>query len=114
MSGKRVRKEAWQEVYAPADVRIPRRLGGGVLKERVVRELPSKRVIQYALAYINPRIFSGDNGRVLGYDNAHGFSHKHLMGEISREDFPGYEALYDRFDGEWKAIAMAWVNEGKA
>ncbi len=70
----RVNLEA-QEVYAPPDVRIPRRLGGGVLKERVVRELPSKRVIQYALAYINPQIFSGDNGRVLGYDNAHGFSH---------------------------------------
>ena len=29
-----------------------RRLGGGVLKERVIRELPSKRVIHYALAYI--------------------------------------------------------------
>ncbi len=36
------------------------------------------------------------------------------MGEVNRVDFPGYEALYDRFDSEWKAIAMAWVNEGKA
>ena len=113
MAAKRVLREVRQEVYAPMDVRIPRRLGGGVLKERVVRELPSLRVLQYALAYINPKIFSGDNGRVLGYDNAHGFSHKHLMGKISREDFPGYEALYDQFDREWKAIAMALVNEGK-
>ncbi|WP_137894772.1 DUF6516 family protein [Ramlibacter sp. 2FC] len=99
-----------QEIYAPPDVQIPRRFGGGVLKERVVRELPSKKVIQYALAYINPLIFSGDNGRVLGYDNAHGFSHKHFMGEMTRESFPGYEALYDRFDVEWKEIAMEFVN----
>ena len=79
-----------QEIYAPKDVTIPTRLGGGVLKERVIRELQSKKVISYALAYINPLIFSGDNGRVLGYDNAHGFSHKHFMGEMTREPFPGY------------------------
>ena len=45
-----------QEIYAPKDVTIPARLGGGVLKERVIRELPSKKVISYALAYINPLI----------------------------------------------------------
>jgi hypothetical protein len=43
-----------QEIYAPIDVTIPARLGGGLLKERVIRELPSKKVISYALAYINP------------------------------------------------------------
>jgi hypothetical protein len=102
-----------QEIYAPADVRIPRKLGGGVLKERVIRDLPSKKVVQYALAYVNPLIFSSDNGRVLGYDNAHGFSHKHLMGEVTHESFPGYEALYERFDTEWKEIAMEFVNGSK-
>lgn len=40
----------------------------------VIRESPSKKVISYALAYINPLIFSGDNGRVLGHDNSHGYS----------------------------------------
>lgn len=102
-----------QEIYAPADVQILRRLGGGVLKERVVREVPSGKVVQYALAYINPLIFGGDNGRVLGYDNAHGFSHRHFKGEVIAEPFPGYEALYDRFEAEWQKIAMAFVNEGK-
>jgi hypothetical protein len=47
---------------------------------------------------------------VLGYDNAHGFSHKHFKGEMTREAFPGYEALYERFDVEWKEIAMEYVN----
>ena len=99
-----------QEIYAPKDVAIPVRLGGGVLKERVIRELPSKKVVSYALAYINPLIFSGDNGRVLGYDNSHGYSHRHYMGAITPEPFISYEALYDRFEQEWQALAIKFVN----
>ena len=95
-----------QEIYAPKDVAIPARLGGGVLKERVIRELPSKKVVSYALAYINPLIFSGDNGRVLGYDNSHGYSHRHYMGSITAEP----EALYDRFEQEWQTLAIKFVN----
>ena len=98
------------EIYAPKDVTIPNKLGGGVLKERVIRELPSKKVISYALAYINLSIFSGDNGRVLGYDNSHGFSHRHYMGKRSPDEFIGYEALYSRFELEWQRIAMDFVN----
>lgn len=99
-----------QEIYAPKDVSIPVRLGGGVLKERVIRELPSRKVITYALVYINPAIYVGDNGRVLGYDNKHGFSHRHFMGRMSAEKFPGYEALYERFETEWQDIALKFVN----
>lgn len=102
-----------QEIYAPRDVAVPARLGGGVLKERVIRELPSKKVVSYALAYINPRIFSGDNGRVLGYDNSHGYSHRHSMGVITAEPFISYEALYDRFEQEWQALAIKFVNGEK-
>ena len=65
---EKMKRPKKQEVYAPADVRIPSRLGGGVLKERVIRDLPSKKVASCALAYINPLIFSGDSGRVLGYE----------------------------------------------
>ena len=99
-----------QEIYAPKDVMIPARLGGGVLKERVIRELPSKKVVSYALAYINPMIYTGDNGRVLGYDNSHGFSHRHYFGVMTAEDFPGYEALYEQFEAEWQQIAIKFVN----
>lgn len=113
MTGKKKAVPKTQEIYAPMDVQIPRRLGGGMLKERVVRDLPSRKVVQYALAYINPLIFSSDNGRVLGYDNSHGFSHRHFMGQMTPEPFPGYEALYDRFDAEWKEIAMKFVNGSK-
>lgn len=94
-----------QEIYAPKDVAIPARLGGGVLKERVIRELPSKKVISYALAYINPLIFSGDN--------SHGYSHRHYMGVITPEPFTSYEELYDRFEREWQTIAVKFVNGEK-
>jgi hypothetical protein len=112
MAGKRATGRA-VEVYAPPDTQIPRRLGGGVLKESVVRELPSRKVIHYALAYINPLICSDDNGRVLGYDNSHGHSHRHFMGEVTPEPFPGYEALLERFEREWREIALEFVNGSK-
>jgi len=99
-----------QEIYAPVDVKIPRRLGGGILKERVIRELPSKQIVSYALAYINPLIFSGDNGRVLGYDNSHLHAHRHYMGFITPDVFTSYEDLYERFEREWQEIALRFVN----
>ncbi len=103
---KRPRK---QEIYSPADVKIPSRLGGGTLKERVIRELPSKRVVSYALAYINPLICSGDNGRVLGYDNSHAYCHRHYMGSMTPDSFASYEELYPRFEREWQEIAIKFV-----
>ena len=91
-------------------MKIPRRLGGGVLKERVIREVHSKKIVSYALAYINPLIFSGDNGRVLGYDNSHGYSHRHCMGFIVPAPFTSYEELYERFEREWQQMAIRFVN----
>lgn len=110
MAAKKVVKAKQQEEYAPADTAIPRRLGGGTLKELVIRELPSRKILHYALAYINPQIYGVDNGRVLGYDNSHGYSHKHLMGKKTAEPFTTYEELYERFQEEWMAIAVEFVN----
>ena len=107
---EKMKRPKKQEIYAPADVKIPSRLGGGVLKERVIRDLPSKKVASYALAYINPLIFSGDNGRVLGYDNSHDYSHRHYMGTIVADSFTSYEELYERFEQEWQEIAIKFVN----
>lgn len=105
-----IKRPIKQEIYAPADVRIPSRLGGGILKEHVIRELPSKTVVRYALAYINPKIFAGDNGRVLGYDNSHDHSHRHFLGTVTPHTFDSYEALYEQFEREWQDIAIKFVN----
>lgn len=99
-----------QEIYKPKDVQIGRKFGGGVLKEYVIREIPSKKVVHYSVAYINSAIYSGDNGRVLGYDNSHGYSHKHYFGQITPEEFISYENLYDKFEMEWQKIAIDFVN----
>jgi hypothetical protein len=44
------------------------------------------------------------------YDNSHGYSHRHYMGAIRPEPFTSYEELYDRFEQEWQAIAVKFVN----
>lgn len=74
--------------------------GNGVLRREVwVNELG--RVVRYNLAYINHRIFQGDNGRVVGYDNAHGFHHRHLMGVVEPIEFKSFEDLEERFQADW-------------
>ncbi len=60
--------------------------------------------------YWASKSLSGDNGRVLGYDNSHGYSHRHYLGSITPEPFDGYEKLYDRFEQEWQTIAVRFVN----
>lgn len=102
-SGKQMRR------YAPADAKIPSRLGGGILKEFVEQD-SSGKLHRYALAYINPAIFSGDNGRVLGYDNAHGYPHRHFMGEITPEPHLTWVQIREKFEDEWRDIAMKFVN----
>jgi Family of unknown function (DUF6516) len=78
---------------------------GAVLKEEVWYE--GRRLAKYSLAYINRRICTVDNGRVLGYDNTHEYHHRHFMGKIERIEFHGYESVLRRFEKEvhalWKA-----------
>jgi Family of unknown function (DUF6516) len=109
--GKRklLRKQE-QSRFDPADVVIPKRLGGGSLKEYVVFDAMTKEVIHYSFAYINPLIFGGDNGRVLGYDNSHGNHHKHFLGNITPEPFSSLEAHRSKFNNEWYEIAVKFVN----
>lgn len=76
--------------------------GGGLVKIEVWIN-PKREVVKYSMAYINPLIYGGDNGRVLGYDNTHNFHHKHYFGEISEiVDFVTYENLLERFENELK------------
>ncbi len=54
-------------------------------------------VVKYNLAYINFNLCQIDNGRVLGYDNAHGFHERHLCGVAEKVEFTTYEAKADEF-----------------
>ena len=69
-----------------------------MLKEEVWYEW--MRLVKYSLAYVNPRLCAVDNGRVLGYDNTHGYHHRHFRGEVEDIKFSGYEELVQRFQQE--------------
>lgn len=85
---------------------IPKRKGGGSLKIEAWANAKGQ-VIKYNIAYINHAIFAGDNGRVIGYDNAHDYHHKHLLGEIFPiEDFISYEEIVERFEQDIKEYLL--------
>ncbi len=56
--------------------------------------------MKYSLALIDPERCAEDNGRVLGYDNAHGYHHRHYMGRESSYEFTSYVVLVRRFRKE--------------
>ena len=62
-----------------------------------VWENETGEVVRYNLTFINHSLTRGDNGRVLGYDNSHGYHHRHFKGTIEMFHFDGYEAGLDRF-----------------
>jgi hypothetical protein len=68
---------------------------GAVLKEEVW--YGGTNLVKYSLAYVNPRICGVDNGRVLGYDNAHNYHHRHFRGRVEKTYFHSYEKLVRRF-----------------
>ncbi|XLZ69292.1 hypothetical protein ABT364_22580 [Massilia sp. SR12] len=96
-------------IHDPGATQIPQRLGGGIVKEYAEIELATGKLWRYSLVYINPAINSRDNGRVLGYDNAHGYPHRHLMGSITPEPAMSWPEVRDRFRREWRQIAKQFL-----
>ncbi len=80
--------------------------GGGLLSYEVWGFVENGKnvVTRYNLAYINHAIHQGDNGRVLGFDNAHGYDHRHYMGKVKAVEFVSYEATLACFQREWLEI----------
>lgn len=58
------------------------------------------KVVRYNLAFIHHHSFQRDHGRVLGYDNAHGFHERHRMGSVERVAFSSYDGVLARFQEE--------------
>ncbi len=61
-------------------------------------------MLEYALAFINHELCRVDHGRMLGYDNAHGFPERHWMGKAEPAEFTDFEALLLRFKAEINQI----------
>ena len=95
------KKEPFTKIVSEQFSVSPKR-GGGILKIEAW-ENKKGEIVKYSMAYMNHFIFSGDNGRVLGYDNSHNFHHRHYFGEISEvDDFVSYHELVEQFEKEIK------------
>ncbi len=82
---------------------ISRKRGNGLLRREVWVDRHG-RVVRYNLAYINHALHTGDNGRVVGYDNAHGYHHRHHLGTVEEVEFVCFEDIEARFEQDWLAI----------
>jgi len=81
---------------------VPQKKGGGSIKIEAWQDSHGN-IVKYSIAYINHSIYQGDNGRVIAYDNAHDYHHKHYFGDIAPvDDFISYEDLVERFEQEIK------------
>jgi hypothetical protein len=44
------------------------------------------------------------NGREVGYDNQHGYHHRHYFGKISAVVFVSFEEIESQFEADWLAL----------
>ncbi len=84
-------------------ITFPARQGNGILRYTLSTDKKGK-IARYSMSYINLNICSIDNGRVLGFDNCHGYHHRHYMGKEENIDFSSYEEVAERFESEWRAL----------
>ena len=77
--------------------------GNGILRRQIWVD-PKGDVLKYNLAYINHRIFNGDNGRALGYDNAHGYHNRHYFGKIENIDLKDFSEIESKFQNEFEVL----------
>ncbi|MEI6827629.1 MAG: DUF6516 family protein [Desulfuromonadales bacterium] len=80
---------------------VSRKRGNGTLRFEVWED--NGIVTRYNLAYINHLIFSGDNGRVVGYDNKHGH-HRHFKGAVESVNTTSFSEIEKRFEQEWTIV----------
>jgi hypothetical protein len=83
--------------------KISDKRGNGSLRREVWVD-PLGKVVRYNLAYINHKLHAGDNGRVVGYDNAHGYHHRHYFGVVEPIAFVSFEDIEERFEQDWIAL----------
>ena len=98
-----VKKRKLRKVVDDTDAVRSRTGSVGLLKEEVWVD-EANRVMKYSLAYINHAVCREDNGRVLGYDNAHGHHERHWMGTAEQVPFTTYEDCVRSFLDEVREL----------
>ncbi len=82
---------------------ITTKRGNGQLRREIWVD-DQGQVTRYNLAYINHALHSDDNGRVVGYDNQHGYHHRHHLGAVSPVKFTSFEDIENQFESDWTAL----------
>jgi hypothetical protein len=82
--------------------KISDRRGNGKLRREIWVDVVTGKITRYNLAYINHQRYSGDNGRVVGYDNAHQHHHRHYFGQVKPVEFISFEDIEARFEQDYK------------
>jgi len=82
---------------------ISAKRGNGQLRREIWAD-DKGNVSRYNLAYINFALHKGDHGRVVGYDNQHGYHHRHYFGDVTAVDFVSFENIEDLFEADWTAL----------
>jgi hypothetical protein len=80
-------------------------VGVGVIREEMWEDDQGK-VVRYNLAFINFHLFARDNGRVLGYDTAHGKLHRHFAGTVEVIEPAPFREIVARFISEIDELKM--------
>ncbi len=83
--------------------------GIGILREEVWVNVKNE-VVKYNLAFLLPHVFAQDNGRLLGYDNAHGHE-RHYEGSVEVVRFKDYPSTATRFYKEVARIRSSYDSE---
>jgi len=92
-----------ERLLVDESIGIHKKKGNGIIRRQIWTN-NNNEVTRYSLAYINRHLFHGDNGRVLGYDNAHGHHHKHYMGKIESVIFNTFHELENQFQQEFEVL----------
>lgn len=100
----RVMAESKPQKVQDVATRLSKERGNGILRREVLVDSKGK-VVRYDLAYINHDISQSDNGRALGYDNAHGVHHRHYKGKVKAVEFQSFGTIEERFEAEWLTLS---------
>lgn len=91
--------ESARIIYVMADQKIvddthhiTQKRGNGQLRREIWVDAQNQ-VTRYNLAYINHALHAGDNGRVVGYDNQHGYHHRHYFGVVAAVEFTSFDDI---------------------
>ena len=100
---KKSRKIKFEQLLEDDSITLHKSKGNGILRRQVWVDNDGN-VTRYSLAYINHLLYSGDNGRVLGFDNTHGYHHKHYMGNVEPVNFSNFLELEKHFQREFEVL----------